>query len=386
MDYLLNFFNPISIDLQLYCDTLSDSVMGNYIKKYSVDHEPLLLKKSVVIIGIPSSEDILLEQSENALKNIRRELYALHVGNWESNIIDLGNLKVEDDTDLQTLIQELLVTLIKNQMVPVLIGGSQALTYNIYRSFDDLEKKVNLTVVDPSFDLGLLSEPLSHNSYLTHIIMDKPNNLMNYVNLGYQTYLNAQEEIELLDKMYFETYRLGILKKDITLVEPVLRESDIISIDLDVLKASEIPNNNLPNINGFTTDELCQISRYAGVSDYLSVFSVFNEKIFNTNDSYISQVVAQMIWYFIDGYHFRINEFPDEHLLEYKKYNVLIDDETITFYKSNMSNRWWMEINVFMDNNLNRKTLIPCTYKDYLSATNKQIPDRWYLNRKKMNF
>ena len=384
MDYLLNFFNPISPDLQQYCDRLPESVMGKYIKKFTVDQEPSLLKKSVVIVGIPGNRDLLNEQSLNSLEHIRRELYALHIGNWESNVIDLGNLKIDDYTDLETLIQEILVILIKNQMIPVLIGGSQVLTYSIYRSFDELEKKVNLSVVDSRFNLGLISEPLSHNSFLTHIIMDKPNNLMNYVNLGYQTYLNSQEEIELLEKMYFDTYRLGVLKNDMTKVEPVLRETDILSIDMEALKASEIPSQNLPHINGFTADELCQIARYAGVSDYLSVMGIFNENIFDSDDPYISQIVAQMVWYFIDGYHFRINEFPDEHLLDYKKYIVLIEDETLAFYKSNRSNRWWMEINVQVDNNFNRKTLVPCTYEDYLTATSKEIPERWYRNRKKL--
>jgi hypothetical protein len=43
--------------------------------------------------------------------------------------------------------------------------------------------------------------------YLTKII-DEPNNLFNYCNIGYQTYYNSQEEIDLIEKLFFDAYRL----------------------------------------------------------------------------------------------------------------------------------------------------------------------------------
>ncbi|PID68162.1 MAG: hypothetical protein CR968_02940 [Flavobacteriia bacterium] len=386
MEYLLNFFSPISLDLQAYCDDLPDTSLGQYIKKYTIDKEPSLLKKSIAIIGVPGSEDALDGQTESVLDDMRRQLYVLHIGNWESTVVDMGNLMLNDETDTSVIIKEVLVELIKNDITVIVLGGTQALTYDIYRSYDDLEQKVNLCVADPCFDLGALSDKLSEHSYLTHIIMDKPDNLMNFYNLGYQTYLNTQEEIELLDKMYFEAYRLGVLKEDMTMVEPVLRDTDVFSIDLSVLKASELPMASLPHVNGFTAGELCQMSRYAGVSDSLAVMGIFDEVLLSEKNPYTSQVVAQMLWYFIDGFHFRIKEFPDEQLSNFKKYNVLVESETITFYKSNMTNRWWMEINLKINNNLTRRTLVPCSYKDYLSAIDKEIPERWYVNRKKINY
>jgi hypothetical protein len=63
---------------------------------------------------------------------------------------------------------------------------------------------------------------------------------------------------------------------------------------------------------------------------------------------------------------------------------VLVDEETYNFYKSNKSGRWWMEINIKDNNKTKRRTLIPCTYNDYLSANNQEVPERWYTNRKKL--
>ncbi len=52
--------------------------------------------------------------------------------------------------------------------------------------------------------------------------MEEPNNLYNYSNIGYQTYFTSQEEIDLMEKMFFDAYRLGDVGADITIAEPVL--------------------------------------------------------------------------------------------------------------------------------------------------------------------
>jgi hypothetical protein len=53
------------------------------------------------------------------------------------------------------------------------------------------------------------------------MIIKEPNNLFNYSNIGYQTYYNSQEEIDLIEKLYFDAYRLGEVCNNITIAEPV---------------------------------------------------------------------------------------------------------------------------------------------------------------------
>ena len=72
-----------------------------------------------------------------------------------------------------------------------------------------LQKTVNIVNVDSNFDLGDSSKPIKNNSYLGKIIMEKNNSLNHFCNLGYQTFLNSQEEIDLLNKFNFESHRLG---------------------------------------------------------------------------------------------------------------------------------------------------------------------------------
>jgi hypothetical protein len=47
------------------------------------------------------------------------------------------------------------------------------------------------------------------------------------------------------------------------------------------------------------------LSRYAGISDKVSIFGIFN----HNNSSQESVLIAQIIWYFIEGFHYR-SEYP----------------------------------------------------------------------------
>ena len=64
-----------------------------------------------------------------------------------------------------------------------------------------------------------------------------------------------------MDKLYFESYRLGEVSNDITLVEPVLRDANIVSIDLNVIKASEVSSKQKGSPNGLDGKEICAIAQ-----------------------------------------------------------------------------------------------------------------------------
>jgi formiminoglutamase len=386
MDFYYDFLTPVNANILQFVSELPKGTIGKNIKIIHESIETELHPKSIVLLGVPEDRGAIRNEGAGKdLDSFREEFYALYSGNWTGVIYDFGDLKVgESFQDTLVIVQEIVVSLLKSNQIPVIIGGSQALTYAIYRAYDQMEKRVNLTVVDAKFDLGMLENPLDSTSYLTKIIMDKPNNLNNYTNLAYQTFLNAQDEIHLMDGLLFDTYRLGNLKKDIELSEPVLRETDLLSIDIGVVRAADAPANRNKMISGLNADEICQISRYAGLSDKLNIFSIFEYNSKYDMHNQTAQLLAQMVWYFIEGVHLRKPEFPNVDLNGFKKYMVVIDDETYQFYKSESSERWWMEISLKEDNKIKRQTLIPCTYNDFLTANRLEIPERWYINRRKL--
>ena len=320
------------------------------------------------------------------LNEIRKELYQLYPGNWPISVVDLGNIsKGNSIEDTYFALGELLTYLIKSKIIPIIIGGGQDLTYANYRAYDQLEQTVNLVAIDNKFDLGSIDEELNSKSFLSKIVMNQPCNLFNYCNLGYQTYFNSQDEIDLLEGLFFEAHRLGEITNSIQIVEPALRDADIVSVDMSSVKNSEAPANNNATPNGFSGAEICAIARYAGISDKVSSFGIYeyNSKFDNKNQT--AQLISQMIWYFIEGVNYRANDYPFGLKDNYQKYIVPIEDQVLNFFKSNKSGRWWMEISLNDNNKYKRHALIPCTYQDYVSASNQEIPERWMQTFKKLN-
>lgn len=94
-------------------------------------------------------------------------------------------------------------------------------------------------------------------------------------------------------------------------------------------------------------------------------------------------MVSQMLWYFIEGVNYRVNEGLDVEKGDFLSYNVPVDDDVLKFYKSRRTERWWIEIPFLStgNNKLKRHTLLPCAYSDYLDACNQEIPERWWQAR-----
>jgi hypothetical protein len=309
-------------------------------------------------------------------------LYQLFPGNWVSSIADLGDIEQgETQEDTYYAVTKINTELIKKGIIPVIIGGSQDITYAMYRAYDKLDQMVNLVSVDYKFDFGKDESKHTEDSYLSKIIINEPNNLFNYSNIGYQTYFNSQEEIDLIEKLYFDAYRLGDVSADISISEPVFRDADLVTIDLGVVKSSD-SNCFLPFMpNGFNGKEICALSRYSGISDKVSSFGIFNHS--NGKGEFV--LMSQMIWYFIEGYNYRSKEYPLKDKSNFMKYIVPVDDLELLFYKSPISQRWWIELPFF--NNVNNKlinnTLLPCTHEDYLRACDQEIPERWWKAQRK---
>jgi formiminoglutamase len=349
--------------------------------------------------GVPDLENVKIailgvQEDRNSASNfgcgdnlhfIRTKLYELFPGNWNAKIADLGNvLKGDSVTDTYFAVSEIIAALLKKNIIPIIIGGGQDLTYVNYRAYDSLEQTVNITAVDSRFDLGNLNDELTSQSYLSKVIMQEPNNLFNYSNVGYQTYFNSQDEIELLDNLFFDACRLG-KARELENIEPVFRNADSVSIDIGSVRQSEAPANENASPNGFYGEEICGISRYAGLSDKVSSFGIYeyNSKLDNNHQT--AHLIAQMVWYFVEGVNFRVKDYPFSGKENYQKFTVLLeDDEPLTFYKSNKSGRWWIEIKIVSDNKYKRHALIPCTYNDYDDATKQIIPEKWYKAMRKL--
>lgn len=381
-------------DISFYFQAVTQEVkrvegsISNFIEIHTEDNFPDIQKKSVAIFTVPEYRRSSIENSEKEY-GFRSSFYNLHVGDsWSRKIYDLGTIVPgERVEDTYYAIGRVISELVKINVVPVVIGGGHDLTLALYKGFESLEQTVNICAIDSELDIGEPNEEISSEGYVSHLLMQRPCYLFNYANIGMQRPKVASKEIELFEKLFFDITRLGAFNDDFKRAEPHLRNADIISIDFSSVKNGDTDQRIYKNPNGFRSDQICQIGKYAGMSDKLSCFGVF-EIDCNQNAS-SNTLLAELIWYFIDGVNARLGDFPVGAKKNYKKFFVHLEGfkDELVFYKSDKSDRWWMEVNypAGEGQKYERHHMVPCDHDDYVAATENQIPDLWWRTLQKLS-
>jgi arginase family enzyme len=363
---------------------------GKIFRIHTEGDFPDLEDIDLAIIGV--EEDRKAVNNEGcalAPDHVRENLYRLCQGNYAARVADLGNIRKGNSIeDTYYAVSDVLSTLLKKNIIPVIIGGSQDLTYSNYLAYTKLEQTINIVAVDSGFDIGDGDKELNSQSYLSKIILHRPNILFNFSNVGYQTYFAEQSAIALMEKLHFDAHRLGQVRKRIEDVEPIVRNADVLSFDVSAIRQSDAPGNGNASPNGFYGEEACQITRYAGMSDKLSSIGFYEiNPAFDVSRQTV-HLVAQMIWYFIDGFYNRKKDYPIVDKSEYTKYRVSITnhEHEIVFYKSNKSDRWWMDVPYPVNHQIKfeRHHMVPCSYSDYETACQDEMPDKWWQTYQKL--
>lgn len=382
------YIDPVNIEsenYQFYHN--ADSLLFNIAKNTEKNPLNLSEKFQLAILGVPEDRNTPNKGTSKAPDEVRKELYKLYKPTANIRIVDLGNLKKgKNSKDTYIALKDVVYELLKKQIIPIIIGGSQELSKAVFNSYEKLKRIVNIVAIDSRFDIGNLNEQFDSQSYLSGIVLQKSKYLFNFSNIGYQTYYVPQEDIELMNKMYFDTLRLGIVRSKLKNIEPYLRDSDFASLDISSVKSSDAPGHNNASIHGFYGEEICQIARYAGNSEKLSSFGIFEINPDFDIENKTSKLAAQIIWHFIQGFSLRKKEFPKTGTNKFQKYTVTIKstDNQLVFYKSNKTERWWVEI-PYLVKKKEKFLLVSCSEDDYYTATKNEIPDIWWKYFQKLN-
>ncbi|MCL2131114.1 MAG: formimidoylglutamase [Lentimicrobiaceae bacterium] len=382
---LQSVFSPVFWEKQN-----NSNQIGNRISVHTEDSFPDLADTKIAIIGVEEERGAVDNAGCGAAPDaVRREFYRLFAAKKMPSIADLGNLKIGNAVnDTYAVLSEVLAALIAEDIIPVVLGGSQDLTYSNYLAYEQLNRVVNITAIDPLFNLGEEPQPLQSNTYLHKIILRQPNFLFNFSNIGYQTYFVDAEEINLMEKLLFDTHRLGLAKTDLVECEPIIRNADMLSLDISAVRFSDSPGCNRVTPNGFSGEEICKLAHFAGASDKLSSFGIYEYNPLCDIANQSAMLIAEMLWYFIDGVSLRTNDMPDVVKNNFYKYFVSLHENAyeIIFYKSMTSGLWWMEIPLhdLEHSKYNRHYIVPCSHKDYLTACNNELPERWLQTYKKI--
>ena len=177
----------------------------------------------------------------------------------------------------------------------------------------------------------------------------------------------------------WDLYRLGAVRNNFNQIEPIFRDSDIVSFDISAIRQSENPAASFTSPNGFYAEEACQLANLSGLSDKLKVLSIFEYMKSLDLNGQSAHLVAQIIWHFLYGFSQRKNDYPKKGLDSYKKIYVKFEntDSDLIFYKNLENGRYWVEIPVGENN---KTKVISCSENDYKKACNNEVPDRIWQN------
>lgn len=377
------------MDLTIFFQPLPETItkvaypggsVGQSVAMYG-DSMPDLRGLHLAIVGVTDERGTATNQgAAQGPDEIRKKLYPLRRGNQTYKLADLGNLRAGVDLEeTYTRLSEVCRMLLEQNVLPLILGATHDLDLGQYRGYEEMEKLVSLLSVDAFLDLEDDAHAPASQKHLHRILLHEPNFLMSYTHLAHQLYLVDPQAAAVLENLYFESYRLGQLRTDLADMEPVIRQADLLSFDITAIKSADAPGNARAQPFGLTGEEACQICWYAGQNEKLSSAGFYEYNPLHDDAARkTAAVVATMVWYFIEGFYHRRGEsnFKGNDFLKYTV-SMPVEPETLSFYKSKVTDKWWMEVVVSGSSVYARHNLVPCSYADYQTATRGELPNRY---------
>ncbi|WP_374165732.1 formimidoylglutamase [Arcticibacter sp. MXS-1] len=391
---LSDFFSPV--DSRKFCaeSGFMPGQLGGQVQIFTSEF-PEVSKETVDIVLMGVSDDRNAVNNEGCALGpdyVRGKLYSLYQSNGNVRIADLGNIRAGHTVaDTYVAVKTVVAELVKQEIFPIIIGGGHDLTYAQYMAYEELEQKVDLVVVDPRFDLDestdISSVETTSTSYLNKIFLHEPNYLFNFSNIGYQTYFVSHDSLRVMEKLLFDVNRLGDFYGKIAVSEPIVRNASMLSFDVSAIRSSDACGNANATPNGFYGEEACQLCRYAGMSDKLTSFGIYEFNPAYDRNGQTAMLIAQMLWYLIEGYYQRKKDFPLQPKSQYIIYRASLKDNSheLVFVKSKKTDRWWMQVPYPTSHSGNERFhLVPCRYDDYQIAVGGEMPDIWWRTYQKL--
>lgn len=368
MQDIIDFLSPVIVHELNDDEGYTDGQMAKHIAIYE-DELPDLDACEIVILGITETRgNGLLQNSNAAADTIRKHLYQLHYWHTDVHIADIGNVKTGATlNDSYAAIKTVLCELLRLKKKVILLGGSHDITLAQYNAYTELKQSIEATCVDAIINLRGES-PIRSENFLLDMLTGEPNLVKHYNHIAFQSYFVHPRMLETMDKLRFDCYRVGLVTDNIEEMEPVIRNTNLLSFDISAIKYSDAPaNKKCPN--GLTGIEACMLTRYAGLSDNLSSIGIYGYNPDDDLEELTAKQISQMLWYFIDGKSRSKQEAMMEDRNNFNEYNTAFAEVGTVFLQSKKTNRWWMQ--------MPDKKFTACSYNDYLKASNNEIPERW---------
>jgi len=294
---------------------------------------------------LSAAKVVVFSVDDEFSEKVRESISKLH-NHFSVEIVDIGILSVENISTIYQVISELQDGII----LPVFLGVTKDDFWNLCQSMDK-EQKIN------------------YATFVSNTICLSANNY-DINNIGFQRhYISKENYIEIATSSNAHL-SLGSLRQQKELIEPLMRDSNYIHFDLAAIRKSDCPNIKKALPTGITSEEACQLMRYAGESMRCKLITIDTQSS-NKNSETEAMLVAEMIWYMIEGHEAKPSEHPAISD-NFNKYIVEMSnmDFSLEFFQSTNSGKWWFR------SHQNEKMYVSCSLKEYESARQDEIPDR----------
>lgn len=304
---------------------------------------------------------------------IRSQLYRLYHWHTEVTIADAGTVKTGNTlNDTYAALKTVVKELVESGKKVLVLGASHDCTLALYHAYADNQQIIEATVIDSLIDLDHYNPKISRR-FLLEMLTGSPNFVRHFNLIGFQSYFTNPDVLETIDKLRFDCFRVGRVQEKMEDVEPAIRSSHLLSVDMNAVAHAFAPARAI-SPNGFTGQEMCKLMQYAGMSDVTRVTGIFNYGQDTQNLTPLQ--VAQMIWYFIDGVQKQKHEVNLNDRSGFNEYHTLCASVDTLFLQSKNTNRWWMQM---PDNQF-----IACSFSDYIAASQNDLPERWLRAQERM--
>jgi formiminoglutamase len=359
---LSHWLTPISADQITATAQTANGALGRQIDFYT-GAEKKLPKGGVILLGLDA-------QVADAVRN---SLYAFASPDTGLRITDLGNFRKSESDFCIPLIQELLSA----GHILVLLGKSEETAVTQFLAYRDFKRVSNMALIHQQLRLEVKEAINAPDCPMQSILLPQHKRLFHFALLGTQAHLMQGQVLRYMEKKGFDHIRLGSVRQDPSAVEPAIRDMDLVAANLQVLRTG-VHQYQTGTASGLTVEEFCLLARYAGISEKVTSLSLAGlcERE-APSASFLTEAAAQFLWYFLEGVAQRHQDFPvsvnemTEYIVDLQKLAY-----RLTFWRSNKSGRWWVQVPVQIEKNKERHRLVPCTYNDYQLASKEELSDR----------
>jgi formiminoglutamase len=286
---------------------------------------------------------------------IRRDLFQCSFNFSRLQFFDLGNVRKNTPEFLSQLFNELS----ENKMNLVILGADSSITKTMSRISKSRE---NIAIIDKTF--ASLHEQNTFEELAGNPNIDKIKLVSFQGHLVHAMHIDHPKMNQSLS--------LGDLRNNMRDAEPALRDVNLIDFHLSSIRYGEIPGIPGTTPSGLSSEEACQLLKYIGLNPLKNKFWIQGYSPKYDFHSQGAKMVSQLVWYYLEGLDQMVDEQPDKKFLTQYIVAMTGFQINLTFWKSEISGRWWVEIPVAGEESY----LLPCSFMDYKIACNDEMPKR----------